>query len=88
MKICVYGAGAIGGYLAGRLAEGGAEVSAVARGPHLAAIRAEGLTVRTPGGALRGRFAPDAAAMPGVTVSQPPLGAYEEIATVRRGGAA
>ena len=38
--------------------------------------------------ALRARFAPDAAALPGVTVSQPPLGAYEEIATIRRGGAA
>jgi hypothetical protein len=38
--------------------------------------------------ALRARFAPDAAAMPGITVSQPPLGAYDEIATVRRGGAA
>jgi 2-dehydropantoate 2-reductase len=46
VKICVYGAGAIGGYLAGRLAKGGAELSLVARGPHLAALRAEGLTVR------------------------------------------
>ena len=46
MKICVYGAGAIGGYLAGRLAKGGADLSLVARGPHLAALRAEGLTVR------------------------------------------
>jgi 2-dehydropantoate 2-reductase len=32
MKICVYGAGAIGGHLAARLALGGAEVSIVARG--------------------------------------------------------
>ncbi len=56
MRICVYGAGAIGGYLAGRLAKGGrAELSVVARGPHLAAIRAEGLTVQTPEGALRSR---------------------------------
>jgi len=37
---------------------------------------------------LRARFAPDAAAMPGVTISQPSLRAYEEIATVRRGDAA
>lgn len=37
---------------------------------------------------LRVRFAPDVAAMPGVTVSRPPLGAYEEIATVRRGDTA
>jgi 2-dehydropantoate 2-reductase len=45
VKICVYGAGAIGGHLAARLALGGAEVSLVARGAHLAAIRANGLTV-------------------------------------------
>ncbi|NKC34181.1 ketopantoate reductase family protein [Falsiroseomonas selenitidurans] len=46
MKICVFGAGAIGGHLAGRLARGGAEVSLVARGAHLAAIQAKGLTVQ------------------------------------------
>lgn len=55
MRICVYGAGAIGGYLAGRLAKGGAELSVVARGPHLAAIRAEGLTVHMAEGALHSR---------------------------------
>lgn len=42
-RICIFGAGAIGGYLAAALHEAGAEVSLVARGPHLAAIRAEGL---------------------------------------------
>lgn len=47
MRICIYGAGAIGGYLAVGLAEAGAEVSLVARGPHLAAIRERGLTLRT-----------------------------------------
>ena len=45
MKICVVGAGAIGGYLAVRLAHAGHELSAIARGPHLAAIRANGLTL-------------------------------------------
>ena len=45
MKICVFGAGAIGGHLASRLHRGGADVSIVARGPHLAAIQANGLTV-------------------------------------------
>ena len=49
MKVCVYGAGAIGGYLADGLAKGGAEVSLIARGPHLEAIRADGLTVRAGG---------------------------------------
>jgi len=45
MRICVYGAGAIGGHIAARLAKGGAQVSLVARGAHLAAIQANGLTV-------------------------------------------
>ena len=45
MRVCVYGAGAIGGHLAVRLAKGGAEVSVIARGKHLAAIQANGLEV-------------------------------------------
>lgn len=45
MRVCIYGAGAIGGYLGVALAEAGCEVSLVARGPHLAAIRAHGLTL-------------------------------------------
>ena len=48
MKICVFGAGAIGGHLAARLHKGGAEVSVVARGAHLAAIQERGLVVSTP----------------------------------------
>jgi len=45
MRICIFGAGAIGGYLAVKLVQAGAEVSVVARGPHLAAMRADGLTL-------------------------------------------
>ncbi|MEQ1801975.1 MAG: 2-dehydropantoate 2-reductase [Gammaproteobacteria bacterium] len=45
MKICIYGAGAIGGYLGAQLAGTGADVSLVARGPHLAAMRERGLTL-------------------------------------------
>lgn len=45
MKICVYGAGAIGGHLAARLHRAGAQVSVIARGAHLAAIKANGLVV-------------------------------------------
>jgi 2-dehydropantoate 2-reductase len=45
MRICVYGAGAIGGNFAARLAAAGNDVSIVARGAHLAAIRAKGLTL-------------------------------------------
>jgi len=43
MKICVYGAGAIGGYLAVELALAGQEVCVIARGPHLRAIQERGL---------------------------------------------
>ncbi|MEV6647728.1 2-dehydropantoate 2-reductase [Amycolatopsis sp. NPDC051371] len=52
MKICVYGAGAVGGHLAGRLAAGQAEVSLIARGEQLAAIRQHGLRVETRDGTL------------------------------------
>jgi 2-dehydropantoate 2-reductase len=48
MRICIFGAGSVGGYLAAFLAKGGADVSVVARGAHLAAIRASGLRVETP----------------------------------------
>lgn len=43
MKVCIVGAGAIGGYMAVRLADAGHDVSVIARGPHLAAIKANGL---------------------------------------------
>lgn len=49
MKICVYGAGAIGGYLAAELADAGYDVCAIARGEHLRAIRENGLTLRIGG---------------------------------------
>ncbi|MEM8663518.1 MAG: 2-dehydropantoate 2-reductase [Pseudomonadota bacterium] len=45
MKLCVFGAGAIGGYMGAKLAQAGADVSLVARGPHLAAMRQNGLTL-------------------------------------------
>jgi 2-dehydropantoate 2-reductase len=46
MKICVYGAGAVGGLIAARLARSGHDVSVIARGAHLEAIRARGVRVR------------------------------------------
>lgn len=64
MKVCVFGAGAIGGFMAARLAKAGAaEVSVVARGPHLAAIRQRGLILREGGGdtVTQPRAAADAA---------------------------
>jgi 2-dehydropantoate 2-reductase len=45
MKICIFGAGAIGGYMGAKLAMAGADVSLVARGPHLAAMQENGLTL-------------------------------------------
>lgn len=43
MRICIYGAGAIGGYLGAQLALAGEEVSLIARGPHLEAMRMNGV---------------------------------------------
>ncbi|MBW4708213.1 2-dehydropantoate 2-reductase [Roseobacter sp. YSTF-M11] len=45
MRICIFGAGAIGGYMGVKLAQAGADVSLVARGPHLAAMQEKGLTL-------------------------------------------
>ncbi|MEK9644460.1 MAG: 2-dehydropantoate 2-reductase [Alphaproteobacteria bacterium] len=49
MKICIYGAGAIGGYLGAGLALAGADVTLIARGPHLAAMQENGLKLRIDG---------------------------------------
>ena len=43
-KICIFGAGAIGGYMASSLVKTDAEISLVARGPHKKAIDENGLT--------------------------------------------
>jgi 2-dehydropantoate 2-reductase len=55
MKVCVYGAGAVGGHLAGRLAKSGLDVSLIVRGAHLAAIEKHGLQVETKEGVLHSR---------------------------------
>jgi 2-dehydropantoate 2-reductase len=46
-RICVFGAGAVGGHLAAKLAAAGHDVSVIARGANLESIRARGLTLRT-----------------------------------------
>ena len=60
MRICIVGAGAIGGMLGARLALAGHAVSLILRGAHLAAVRADGLTLITENGeqlqALRQRI--------------------------------
>ena len=52
MKIALYGAGGVGGYYGAVLARAGHDVSLIARGAHLAAIRQSGLRVLSPGGDL------------------------------------
>ena len=49
MRVCVYGAGAIGGYLGAELARAGIDVTLIARGRHLAAMRKDGLRLLTGG---------------------------------------
>ena len=50
MKFGVLGAGAIGGWLGGRLAHAGEDVTLIARGPHLEAMRTKGVTILEPDG--------------------------------------
>ena len=90
MKVCVFGAGAVGGNLAARLAKGGAVVSVVARGPQLQAIQADGITVEWQGDTLNERvIASDKASSLGiqdvviVTLKAPSIAsAAPEIATL------
>jgi 2-dehydropantoate 2-reductase len=50
MKFAILGTGGLGGYFGGRLATAGHEVHFLARGPHLAALRRDGLTVHSVNG--------------------------------------
>lgn len=65
MRIAIYGAGGVGGYFGGVLARAGHDVTLIARGAHLNAIRSHGLLVRTPGGDFRAH--PPATADPAET---------------------
>jgi len=55
VRICIYGAGAVGGHIAARLAAAGEEVSVVARGAHLEAMRDKGLTLLHGEETIRGK---------------------------------
>lgn len=57
MKICIFGAGAIGGFIGVLLARAGNDVSFVARGPHLAAMRSNGARLLIDGQELVARVA-------------------------------
>jgi 2-dehydropantoate 2-reductase len=52
MRIAIFGSGGVGGYFGGRLASAGHEVSFIARGAHLAALKARGLRIESPLGAV------------------------------------
>jgi 2-dehydropantoate 2-reductase len=52
MRIAIIGAGGVGGYFGARLAASGVDVSFIARGSHLAALRSTGLRVESPKGHL------------------------------------
>lgn len=56
MKVCVFGAGAVGGHFAARLHRGGAQTCVVARGPHLEAIRRDGLVVQAADAQMQARL--------------------------------
>lgn len=53
MRICIFGAGAVGSHFAVRLALAGHDVACVMRGPHLAAVKANGLVLRVGAAELR-----------------------------------
>jgi 2-dehydropantoate 2-reductase len=55
MKVCIFGAGAVGGHIAAKLAAGGHDVSVIARGAHLDAMRDNGITLLHGDKTIRGR---------------------------------
>jgi len=78
VKFAVLGAGAIGAYVGAALARGGADVTLIARGPHLTAMRAGGVRVLSPRGdfAAHPRATDDLAAVTGADVVFVALKAY------------
>jgi 2-dehydropantoate 2-reductase len=78
MRFAVVGAGAIGAYLGARLVEGGSDVVLIARGEHLAAMRRDGLRVRSERGdiAVAVEASDDMAAIAGADVVIVALKAY------------
>jgi 2-dehydropantoate 2-reductase len=57
LRVAVLGAGAVGAYYGKRLADGGADVTLIARGTHLDALRGDGLTIVEPEGTSTIRLA-------------------------------
>lgn len=90
MTVAVVGAGAIGGLLGARLAQAGEDVILVARGPHLAAMRERGVTVRSASGEVvaHPRCTDDMAAVAGASVVFITLKAHSIPAVAPKIGAA
>jgi 2-dehydropantoate 2-reductase len=78
MKFAIVGSGAVGGYYGAKLAQGGHDVTFIARGAHLAAIRARGLSIRSPLGdfVAKARAEDDPANVPPVDVALFAVKAY------------
>jgi 2-dehydropantoate 2-reductase len=83
MKICVFGAGAVGGHIAAKLAATGHDVSVVARGANLEAIRDKGIALVHGADTIRGRVRtsdPGLQDFVFVTLKANALGAFAEAA--------
>ena len=78
MRFAIVGSGAVGGYYGAKLAQGGHDVTFIARGAHLAAIRARGLSIRSPLGdfVAKARAEDDPANVPPVDVALFAVKAY------------
>jgi 2-dehydropantoate 2-reductase len=83
MRICVFGAGAVGGHVAAKLAAAGHDVSVVARGAHLEAMRAKGITLLHGADTIHGRVRTSARGLQDfvfVTLKANALGAFADAA--------
>lgn len=83
MRICIFGAGAVGGHIAARLAARGHEVSVVARGAHLEAMRSRGIRLLHGDEIIHGKVRTEAAGPQDaviVTLKANMLGAFADAA--------
>ena len=71
MRFAIVGSGAVGGYYGAKLARAGHDVTFIARGAHLAAIRARGLSIKSPLGdfVVKAKAEDDPAKVPPVDVA-------------------